>query len=160
MAASFVSSQKFMSPFWRLSACPAKLTKTGNAETWALGVRNSVGGDVDPRTGKYWFTENARDWISDDVHPDREHGSWNRHKYRKALTVGSASANKAVAHRRREGLASRRAHSPSAHNVRPWLSSEPRSSSQVRLKPMKLRNRLVIAPVSFTCCVRVIPFVL
>jgi glucose/arabinose dehydrogenase len=31
-----------------------------------LGVRNSVGGDVDPRTGKYWLTENARDWISDD----------------------------------------------------------------------------------------------
>jgi hypothetical protein len=30
-------------------------------------VRNSVGGDVDPRTGKYWFTENARDWISDDL---------------------------------------------------------------------------------------------
>jgi hypothetical protein len=38
--------------------------KTGNAETWALGVRNSVGGDVDPRTGKYWFTQNARDWIN------------------------------------------------------------------------------------------------
>ena len=35
--------------------------KTGNAEVVALGVRNSVGGDVDPRTGKYWFTENARD---------------------------------------------------------------------------------------------------
>src|SRR6201989_347083 len=30
--------------------------KTGNAEIYALGVRNSVGGDVDPRTGKYWFT--------------------------------------------------------------------------------------------------------
>ena len=26
--------------------------KTGNAEIWALGVRNSVGGDVDPRTGQ------------------------------------------------------------------------------------------------------------
>src|SRR6185437_2653026 len=41
--------------------------RTGNAEIWALGVRNSVGCDVDPRTGKYWFTENARDWISDDL---------------------------------------------------------------------------------------------
>jgi len=39
--------------------------KTGNAEIWALGVRNSVGGDVDPRSGRYWFTENARDWVSD-----------------------------------------------------------------------------------------------
>ena len=45
--------------------------KTGNAEIWALGVRNSVGGDVDPRTGKYWFTENARDWISDDMPSDK-----------------------------------------------------------------------------------------
>lgn len=45
--------------------------KTGNAEIVALGVRNSVGGDVDPRTGKYWFTENARDWISDDMPSDK-----------------------------------------------------------------------------------------
>jgi glucose/arabinose dehydrogenase len=45
--------------------------KTGNAEIYALGVRNSVGGDVDPRTGKYWFTENARDWMSDDIPSDK-----------------------------------------------------------------------------------------
>lgn len=45
--------------------------KTGNAEIYALGVRNSVGGDVDPRTGKYWFTENARDWISNDMPSDK-----------------------------------------------------------------------------------------
>jgi glucose/arabinose dehydrogenase len=45
--------------------------KTGNAEIYALGVRNSVGGDVDPRTGRYWFTENARDWISDDMPSDK-----------------------------------------------------------------------------------------
>jgi glucose/arabinose dehydrogenase len=45
--------------------------KTGNAEVWALGVRNSVGGDVDPRSGRYWFTENARDWISDDLPSDK-----------------------------------------------------------------------------------------
>jgi len=45
--------------------------QTGNAEVWALGVRNSVGGDVDPRSGKYWFTENARDWISDDKPSDK-----------------------------------------------------------------------------------------
>src|SRR5215471_692131 len=45
--------------------------KTGNAEIVALGVRNSVGGDIDPRTGKYWFTENARDWISDDLPSDK-----------------------------------------------------------------------------------------
>jgi glucose/arabinose dehydrogenase len=45
--------------------------QTGNAELVALGVRNSVGGDVDPRTGKYWFSENARDWISDDLPSDK-----------------------------------------------------------------------------------------
>ena len=37
----------------------------------ALGVRNSVGGDVDPRTGDYWFTENARDWLGDDKPSDK-----------------------------------------------------------------------------------------
>jgi glucose/arabinose dehydrogenase len=45
--------------------------KTGNAELVGLGVRNSVGGDVDPRTGRYWFTENARDWMSDDTPSDK-----------------------------------------------------------------------------------------
>ena len=45
--------------------------KTGNAELVALGVRNSVGGDVDPRSGKYWFTENARDWMSDEIPSDK-----------------------------------------------------------------------------------------
>src|ERR1700722_11158777 len=61
----------------------------------------------------------------------------------KVSAVDNASANRAEAHKRRDGLVSLRAHSPSAHSVRPWLSSEPLSSSQVRLKPMKLRNRLV-----------------
>lgn len=46
-------------------------SKTGLAEIVALGVRNSVGGDIDPRTGDYWFTENARDWLSDDTPSDK-----------------------------------------------------------------------------------------
>lgn len=46
-------------------------SKTGLAEIVALGVRNSVGGDIDPRTGDYWFTENARDWVSDDLPSDK-----------------------------------------------------------------------------------------
>jgi glucose/arabinose dehydrogenase len=45
--------------------------KTGLAETVALGVRNSVGGAIDPRTGDYWFSENARDWLSDDTPSDK-----------------------------------------------------------------------------------------
>ena len=43
----------------------------GTAEIVALGVRNSVGGDVDPRTGDYWFTENARDWLGEDIPGDK-----------------------------------------------------------------------------------------
>lgn len=44
--------------------------KTGAAELVALGVRNSVGGAVDPRSGQLWFTDNGRDWISDDLPSD------------------------------------------------------------------------------------------
>ena len=44
---------------------------TGLSEVVALGVRNSVGGDVDPRSGDYWFSENARDWLSDDLPSDK-----------------------------------------------------------------------------------------
>lgn len=36
-------------------------------ETVATGVRNSVGLDFDPRSGDLWFTDNQRDWISDDM---------------------------------------------------------------------------------------------
>jgi glucose/arabinose dehydrogenase len=43
----------------------------GTAEVVALGIRNSVGGAVDPRTGDLWFTENARDWVSDDMPSDK-----------------------------------------------------------------------------------------
>lgn len=43
----------------------------GAAEIVALGIRNSVGGDVDPRTGDYWFTENARDWLGEDIPSDK-----------------------------------------------------------------------------------------
>jgi glucose/arabinose dehydrogenase len=44
--------------------------KTGAAEIVALGVRNSVGGAVDPRSGQLWFTDNGRDWVSDDLPSD------------------------------------------------------------------------------------------
>ena len=39
-------------------------------EIIARGVRNSVGFDWDPVTGDLWFTDNGRDWISDDLPPD------------------------------------------------------------------------------------------
>jgi len=45
--------------------------ENGTAEIAALGIRNSVGGDVDPRSGEYWFTENARDWLGEDIPSDK-----------------------------------------------------------------------------------------
>jgi glucose/arabinose dehydrogenase len=44
---------------------------TGMNEIVALGQRNSVGGDIDPRTGDYWFSENARDWLGDNAPDDK-----------------------------------------------------------------------------------------
>jgi glucose/arabinose dehydrogenase len=47
--------------------------KTGVLETVAQGVRNSVGMDWDPKTKQLWFTNHARDWISDDLPHDTLH---------------------------------------------------------------------------------------
>ena len=40
--------------------------KTNILETVATGVRNSVGMDFQPGTKELWFTNNARDWVSED----------------------------------------------------------------------------------------------
>ena len=42
-------------------------------EVYARGVRNSVGFDWDRRTKELWFTNHARDWISDDLPHDTLH---------------------------------------------------------------------------------------
>jgi glucose/arabinose dehydrogenase len=39
-------------------------------ETYARGVRNSVGFDWHPATREFWFTDNGRDRMGDDVPPD------------------------------------------------------------------------------------------
>jgi glucose/arabinose dehydrogenase len=39
-------------------------------ETYARGLRNSVGFDWHPRTGELWFTSNGRDHLGDDAPPD------------------------------------------------------------------------------------------
>ena len=41
-----------------------------NVETVALGVRNTVGFDFDPKDGSLWFTNNGRDWLSEDMPND------------------------------------------------------------------------------------------
>jgi glucose/arabinose dehydrogenase len=38
--------------------------------TVAEGVRNTVGFDFDPKTGRLWFTDNGRDWLSEDLPND------------------------------------------------------------------------------------------
>lgn len=43
---------------------------TGKMENYAQGVRNSVGMAFHPVTKKLWFTEHARDWISDELPND------------------------------------------------------------------------------------------
>ncbi|MBC3767886.1 PQQ-dependent sugar dehydrogenase [Neptunicella marina] len=43
--------------------------KTGKKETVARGVRNSVGFDWDPATGDFWFSDNGRDMMGDDIPP-------------------------------------------------------------------------------------------
>lgn len=44
--------------------------KTGQIETIARGVRNTVGFDWHPVTGELWFTDNGRDWLGDNLPPD------------------------------------------------------------------------------------------
>src|ERR1043165_5991124 len=39
-------------------------------ETLASGVRNTVGFDFDPKTGHLWFTDNGRDWLSEELPND------------------------------------------------------------------------------------------
>jgi glucose/arabinose dehydrogenase len=39
-------------------------------ETFARGVRNTVGFDWHPATKELWFTDNGRDWLGDDRPPD------------------------------------------------------------------------------------------
>src|SRR5213082_569509 len=46
---------------------------SGVLETVALGVRNSVGMDWNPKTKDLWFTNHGRDWLGDDSPNDTLH---------------------------------------------------------------------------------------
>ena len=52
-------------------------------ETFARGIRNTVGFDWHPDTGELWFTDNGRDLLGDDVPPDELN-----HAPRKGLDFG------------------------------------------------------------------------
>jgi glucose/arabinose dehydrogenase len=45
----------------------------GVLETVAIGVRNSVGMDFNPKTGELWFTNHGRDWLGDNSPNDTLH---------------------------------------------------------------------------------------
>lgn len=55
----------------------------GVMETVASGVRNSVGMDFHPVTKELWFTNNGRDWVTDDLPNDTLH-----HISRKGMNFG------------------------------------------------------------------------
>ena len=42
----------------------------GGVETIASGVRNTVGFDFSPKDGSLWFTDNGRDWLSEEIPND------------------------------------------------------------------------------------------
>ena len=43
---------------------------SGKFETFAKGIRNSVGFDWHPVTRDFWFTDNGRDWLGDELPAD------------------------------------------------------------------------------------------
>jgi glucose/arabinose dehydrogenase len=47
--------------------------RTGVMENIVHGARNSVGFDWNPKTKQLWFTNHARDWVSDDLPNDTLH---------------------------------------------------------------------------------------
>lgn len=48
-----------------------RMKKDGSErEIYARGVRNTVGFDWHPESGRLWFTENGRDWMGNDIPPD------------------------------------------------------------------------------------------
>nr|WP_268408486.1 PQQ-dependent sugar dehydrogenase [Alteromonas sp. a30] len=60
-------SEKFDDP--RFDSILKFNLKTGEQKWVAKGVRNSVGFDWHPKTGDFWFSDNGRDWLGDDLPP-------------------------------------------------------------------------------------------
>jgi len=56
-----------------MEASIMRVDMKGTLETVAQGVRNSVGMDFNPKTKELWFTNHARDWLSDDTPNDTLH---------------------------------------------------------------------------------------
>ena len=51
--------------------------ENGQGQTYASGIRNSVGFDWHPQTNELWFTDNGRDWLGDDMpHDELNHAPY------------------------------------------------------------------------------------
>ena len=74
-------------------------------ETLASGVRNTVGFDFDPKTGDLWFTDNGRDWLSEEL-PERR-AQPRRHASRASSTSATRTATRATSPIRSSAGASR-----------------------------------------------------
>jgi len=60
-------------PSYREAAIWRVEPNKGVLEQVAIGVRNSVGMDFNPKTKELWFTNHARDWLGDDSPNDTLH---------------------------------------------------------------------------------------
>ncbi len=56
-----------------MEASVMRVDMKGTLETVALGVRNSVGMDFNPKTKQLWFTNHGRDWLGDNSPNDTLH---------------------------------------------------------------------------------------
>ncbi|HWI78288.1 MAG TPA: PQQ-dependent sugar dehydrogenase, partial [Ramlibacter sp.] len=64
------SPQNITMPTYNEAAIMRVDPRTGVLETYAQGVRNSVGMDFHPKTHQLWFTEHGRDWMGNDMPSD------------------------------------------------------------------------------------------
>lgn len=64
------SPQNITMPTYNEAAIHRVDPKTGVLETYAHGVRNSVGMAFHPQTKQLWFTDHGRDWLGNDLPSD------------------------------------------------------------------------------------------
>lgn len=110
-------------------------------ETFARGVRNTVGFDWHPQTRELWFTENGRDQMGDDVPPDELN-----HAPRAGLHFGYPHCHgRAVADPKFGAGRSCSGFTPPAMELGPHVAAIGMRFYTGRLFPEKYRNQIFIA---------------
>ena len=110
-------------------------------QTFARGVRNSVGFDWHPATGELWFTDNGRDLMGDDVPPDElNHAPKPGMHFGYPYCHGGTIADPEYGHKRScSDLA------PPAQNLGAHVASLGMRFYNGRQFPAQYRNRIFIA---------------